>query len=152
MSTPPKRDVPGIVGCAILVAIAVAAFYFAGDFTALGQVFPRTVSAAMILFAGLYIVMAVLRPGPPRPVERGSAFRRAVLFGVMVAWALLLERVGFLATSVAAFTAILLAANYDRWTPRRAVGYALAGALVLGGLYAIFRFVLQVPLPQGMLL
>jgi len=64
----------------------------------------------------------------------------------------LLEKVGFLATSIACFTAILVIANYDRWTPRSAATYAVAGAAVVGGLYAIFRFVLQVPLPEGLLL
>lgn len=152
MSSPPKRDTPGIVGSAILVAIGAAAFYFAKDFSALGSVFPRTIGAAMILFAGSYLVLALVRPGPPKPVEQGSALRRAALFGVMLAWSLLLERVGFLSTSIAAFTAILFIANYDRWTARRAVTYAVASALLLGGLYAVFRFVLQVPLPTGLLL
>jgi hypothetical protein len=149
---PPKSDIPGIVGSAILVAIAVAAFYFAKDFTALGSVFPRTVAVLVILFGGAYIVLALVRPGPPKPVEHGSALRRAALFAVMLAWSLLLQSVGFLTTSIVAFTAILLIANYDRWTPRRALGYAFAGALLLGGLYAVFRFGLQVPLPPGLLL
>jgi hypothetical protein len=33
-----------------------------------------------------------------------------------------------------------------------AVVYTAASAIVVGGLYAIFRFVLQVPLPAGLLL
>jgi len=70
---------------------------------------------------------------------------------VFVAWSLLLERLGFLATSTVAFVALLVIANYDRWTPRMAVAYGLVGAMVLGGLYAIFRFVLQVPMPAGIL-
>ena len=47
--------------------------------------------------------------------------------------------------------AILVVSNYDRWTARMAIAYGLTGALVLGGLYASFRFLLQVPLPGGML-
>ena len=147
-----KSDVPGIAGSAILIVIAILAIYYSKDFTPLGSVFPRTVAAAMILFAGLYIVVALVRPRPPSPGQKGSPARRAALVGVMLAWALLLERVGFLTTSVAAFVAILFIANYDRWTPRRAVGYAVAATLILGGLYAVFRFVLQVPLPTGMFL
>jgi putative tricarboxylic transport membrane protein len=148
----PPRDLPGIAGCAVLIGVAILAIVYSSDFTPLGSVFPRTIAAAMILFCGLYIVLAITRPGPPKPVEAGSAWRRAVLFAVMVGWAIALEKVGFLATSVVAFVAILLAANYDRWTARRSVGYAIASALILGGLYAVFRFVLQVPLPEGMLL
>ena len=96
----------------------------------------------MILFGGLSIVVALVRPRPPSPGQKGSPALRAALVGLMLAWALLLERVGFLTTSVAEVVAILLIANYDRWTPRRAVGYAVAATLNLGGLYAVLRLVL----------
>lgn len=33
-----------------------------------------------------------------------------------------------------------------------ALAYTAVGALVLGGLYAIFHFLLHVPLPEGLLL
>jgi putative tricarboxylic transport membrane protein len=152
MNAPVKRDVPGMVGCAILIAIAAVAIYYSKDFSALGSVFPRTIGAAMILFSLLYIVVAWVRPAPAKVHERGSLWRRTSIAIVMLAWALLLERVGFLSTSVIAFTVLTAAANYDRWTPRRLVGYTVAAALILGGLYAIFTYALQVPLPRGILL
>jgi putative tricarboxylic transport membrane protein len=152
MSAPPKRDIAGIVGAAILIVIAAMAIYHSKEFSPLGSVFPRTIGAAMILFSGAYILVALARPQPAKLPERGSPWRRTLLVVVMIAWAVLLEPVGFLSTSVFAFTAIMLIANYHRWTPRRAVAYAVSGAIVLGGLYAIFRFVLQVPLPPGILL
>ncbi|HEX5128161.1 MAG TPA: tripartite tricarboxylate transporter TctB family protein [Usitatibacter sp.] len=153
MSAPLKRDVPGIVGSVILIGIALVAIYYSKDFSPLGSVFPRTIGAAMILFSALYIVVAWIRPQPAQPpAQRESTWRRAALAIVMVAWGLLLERVGFLTTSIVAFTALILIANYHDWTPRRIVGYSVTAALVLGGLYALFRFVLQVPLPQGLFL
>lgn len=145
-------DVGGIVGCAIAIVTGLLAWYYAGDFSAMGAVFPRTVAATMVLLAGVYIAVALLRPGARTRPEPGSVWRRVALVVVMAAWSLLLEKVGFLATSVACYAAILVIANYDRWTPRMAVVYTLAGAAVLGGLYAIFRFVLLVPLPPGALL
>jgi putative tricarboxylic transport membrane protein len=152
MSATPRRDIPGIVGAAILIVIGAIAIYHTRDFSPLGSVFPRTIGAAMILFAAVYIVVALARPQPAKLPERGSPWRRTLLVVVLVAWAMLLEPVGFLSTSVVAYVAIMLIANFDRWTPRRAVGYALSGAIVLGGLYGIFRFVLKVPLPPGFLL
>jgi putative tricarboxylic transport membrane protein len=152
MSDRPGRDVGGIVGCGVAIAAGALAWYYAKDFSAMGAVFPRTVAAAMMLFAAAYIAAALLRPSARAAPAPGSVWRRAALVAVMAAWSVLLEKVGFLSTSVACYTAILVIANYDRWTPRMAVGYAVVGATVLGGLYAIFRFVLQVPLPQGILL
>jgi putative tricarboxylic transport membrane protein len=145
-------DVRGIAGCAIAIAGAGLAWYYAKDFSDMGAVFPRTIAAVMMILAAVYIAFAVLRPKAQAKPAPGSAARRAGLVAVMVAWSALLEPLGFLTTSIACFTAILAIANYDRWTPRLAVTYAIAGAVILGGLYAIFRFVLQVPLPTGLML
>ncbi len=152
MSERAKRDVRGIVGCALAIVGGALAFYHAKEFTPLGSVFPRTIAAAMMIFAAVYIAVALIRPGEQPAQPRGSPWRRAALVAVMAAWSIFLEEVGFLTTSVAAYAAILVIANYDRWTPRRAVVYVAASAIVLGGLYAIFRFVLQVPLPEGIFL
>jgi putative tricarboxylic transport membrane protein len=95
--------------------------------------------------------MALLRHGRPATRQPGSVRRRAALIVVLVSWAFLLEPIGFLTTSIAAYCALLVIANYDRWTPRMAVTYGAVGALVLGSLYSIFFLALDVPLPQGML-
>ena len=152
MSDRAPIDWRGIVGCVFAIAGGAAAWYHAKEFSAMGAVFPRTLSIAMIIGAAAYIVVALLRPAPQAAHAPGSTWRRFALVGVMAAWSLLLESVGFLAMSSACFAAILLIANYDRWTPRMALVYTAASAIVVGGLYAIFRFVLLVPLPEGMLL
>jgi hypothetical protein len=148
----PRRDIPGIAGSAVFIVVGMLAFWGARDFSPLGSVFPRTMAVAMIVFAAAYIAMALLRPTAPAAMPTGSLWRRGAAMAVLLAWAFLLGRVGFLATSVAAYTALLVIANYDRWTPRTAVIYAVAGALVLGGLYWVFHQVLQVPLPEGVLM
>jgi hypothetical protein len=152
MSEPPRRDIPGIAGSAVFIIVGSLAIWGSREFSALGSVFPRTIAAAMIVCAAVYIAMALLRPQAPAATPAGSRWRRGALIAVLLAWSFLFERVGFLATSVFAYAAILVIANYDRWTPRLAITYTVAGALVLGVLYGIFHFVLQVPLPQGLLL
>lgn len=152
MNETPRRDVPGIAGSAAFIIVGILAFWGARDFSPLGSVFPRTMAVAMIVFAAAYIAMALLRPSAPAAMPAGSPWRRGAAMVVLLAWAFLLGRVGFLTTSVAAYTALLIIANYDRWTPRMAVVYAVVGALVLGGLYWVFHQVLQVPLPTGVLL
>ena len=152
MSEPARRDVSGIAASAVFIVLGVLAIWGARDSTPLGSVFPRTIAAAMIVFAVVYIAMALLRPKAPAALAAGSNWRRGALIVVLLAWAFLFEKLGFLATSVCAYAAILVIANYDRWTPRLAVVYTVVGAMVLGGLYAIFYSVLQVPLPKGLLL
>jgi hypothetical protein len=77
----------------------------------------------------------------------GSHVRRLGAAATMLAWAFLLEPLGFLGSSAAAFVALLMIANHNRWTARSVIVYGLAGAVVLGGLYALFKTALLVPLP-----
>ena len=147
-----QRDYPGIVGAAVFIVVGALALYHSGEFSALGAVFPRTIAAALIVLSAVYIAVSFLRPKAPASQPRGSTPRRVALVVVMLLWALLLDKVGFLTTSVIAFAALLVIANYDRWTPRMAVVYVAVAAVVLGSLYSIFRFGLQVPLPQGILI
>lgn len=149
MSDPREIDIPGIAGSVLAIVAAGLAWYHAGAFSAMGAVFPRTVAAVMLIAAAAYIAVAILRPAARQAAGAGSAWRRIALVVVLALWSTFLEQVGFLTTSLACFAAILVIANYDRWTPRAAALYALAGAAIVGGLYAIFRFGLQVPLPAG---
>lgn len=143
------RDVRGIVGCVIAAALGVAAIATSGDFSPLGSVFPRTIAGLMVVFSLAYVVLALRRPQPGKPAEAGSTPRRLGAVATMLLWAFALAPLGFLFSSTVACAALLLLAQYGRWTPRTAIGYALATGLVVGGLYALFRFALQVPLPVG---
>jgi len=147
-----RPDIPSIIGAAIFIVIGGLALYYSAEFSPLGAVFPRTIAATMMVLATVYIVVAVLHPRVPEAQPAGSTPRRLLLAFTMLAWALLLEPLGFLGTSIICYAAILVIANYDRWTPRNALVYTAVGAVVLGGLYGTFRFALQVPFPAGILL
>jgi hypothetical protein len=140
-------DWPGAVGSALAVAVGIAALAFSGEFSMLGAVFPRTISVLLIVLGLLYIGLTVrgrTRAGSSAP---GSTPRRIGVMVVMLAWAFALQPVGFLPSSAVAFVLLLALAQHERWTPRRLVGYATAGAVLLTGLYALFKLVLLVPLP-----
>lgn len=148
----PRRDIGSMFGCVAFIAVGIAAFMAAGDYSSLGSVFPRTISALMVFFACLYLVLAWLKPSGARINEAGSRGRQVGVVLVMLGWAFILVPVGFLTSSVIAFVLLLVIANYDSWTPRRALLYAIATAFVLGILYTLFKTVLQVPLPEGIFL
>lgn len=147
-----RPDIPSITGAAIFIVIGALALYYSTEFSSLGAVFPRTIATTMMVLATVYIVVAVLRPRVPEAQPAGSTPRRLLLAITMLAWALLLEPLGFLGTSIICYAVILVIANYDRWTPRSALIYTAVGTAVLGGLYGTFRFALQVPFPAGILL
>ena len=142
-----SRDIGGAVGSVLMVIIGAAAFWNARDFSALGAVFPRTISALMIALALLYLVLVLT--GRTRRAEPagGSIWRRAGVAVVMLAWAYLLVPLGFLGASAAAIVALLVIANHNPWTPRTVLRYGTAAAFVLATFYVVFKHVLQVPLP-----
>lgn len=105
----------------------------------------------MIAFSAIHIVWHWFKPHPGEPPPSGSIPRRLLLGAIMLLWALLLRHVGFVVTSTTASLLLLLVANYDRWTPARAVGYVVGTLAVVGGLYSVFAFGLEVPLPTGIL-
>jgi len=145
-------DLRGIIGAAIFIVAGALAIYYSGEFSPLGSVFPRTIAAAMILLSAVYIISALLWRKAPETPAPSSNIRRILLAITLLAWATLLDPLGFLSTSILCYAAVLLIANYDHWTPRSAVLYTAVGICILGGLYGTFRFALQVPFPVGILL
>lgn len=146
------RDVRGIIASIGVIVVGVVVISATGEFSMLGAVFPRATATLMIVMAVVYIIFA-LRPRPvTKKADVGSQWRGVAMFGVMLAWALLLKPVGFLTTSLVCYCAALLISNYDRWTPRMALIYCGSGAGVVVGLYLLFSRVLDVSLPSGMLI
>ena len=95
----------------------------------------------------LYLVFYALGRTQRAAPAAGSNLRRAGVAVVMLAWAFALPAMGFLASSAIAFVLLLMLANHERWTMRTVLLYGATGVLVLGGLYALFKHALQVPLP-----
>ena len=143
----PLRDTPGAIGAVLLACVGAAALAFSGEFSDLGSVFPRTIGGLLVALGALYLVFFALGRTRRAPPTQGSNLRRAGVAVVMLGWAFALEPLGFLGSSAVAFVLLLGLANHDRWTVRTACLYGGAGALVLGGLYALFKHALQVPLP-----
>lgn len=130
-----------------MIAIGAAAIWFAKDFSSLGSVFPLAVGGLLVALGLLYIVLVLLGRTRRAASGGGSDLRRTAVAVVMLGWAFTLDRIGFLPSSVAAFAALLVIANHERWSARTVLLYGGAGVLVLGGLYALFKHALLVPLP-----
>ena len=82
----------------------------------------------------------------------GSTPRRAAVAVLILVWALVFPVVGFVTTGIVAFLAILAVANHDPWRPRRTVLYVATAVVVVLAAYLLLTSVLNVPVPQGMLI
>lgn len=147
-----RRDIASFVSALGFIVLGGLALYYTRGMSPLGSVFPRAIGSAMIVFSAVYIVWRWFKPHlGAEVIGGGSHLRRTLLAVVMLAWALLLNRLGFLETSLLAAVLLLVVANYDRWTPVRTAAYLAATLGIVFGLYAVFRYGLLVPLPTGAL-
>jgi hypothetical protein len=116
----------------------------------LGSVFPRTIAAVMLVCSIAVLARELLRPAA-RDSETSveSTPRRLAAIVVMGAWVLLLPVLGFFTTSLCAFLLLLAVANYDGWSPRRALAYGATAIAVMVSFYVVFVRLLLVPTPRG---
>lgn len=142
-----RPDLPGAIGSVLLIVAGAAALFYSAEFSDLGAVFPRAIGGLLVGLGCLYIVLVALGRTRASGALAGSHARRLGVAAVMLGWAFALPSLGFLGSSAIAFALLLVLAQHDRWTPRTATLYGAAGAVVLVGLYVLFKMVLQVPLP-----
>ena len=143
-----RRDIPGMAYALAFSVLGGFALYFTDDMSTLGAVFPQTIASALIIFSLAYITQNLVSPGSVHPVSgEGSWARRGLLIAVMLVWVLSLNWLGFIAAGVLGFIGMILVGNYDAWSLRRVLVYALVSALIIGGFYTLFAVVLNVPLP-----
>lgn len=153
-SAPAPRDISTPIMAAIFIAIGAVVIWDTTSYTdADSYVFPRTIASVLIALSVL-LTLQWLLGWSPSAKDAGiagarSVSRRLALFATMLGAALLMPFLGFLATGLIAFAAIMLTAMYDPWTPYRFIVYPIAGAVIVCGFYLLFARILQVPLPEG---
>ena len=111
------------------------------------QVFPQAVAIALVLCAALTFVTTLMRGGDGGGFGDGIWWRRGLLIASLLGACLLMPAIGFLPSGVIAFAGGLAAAMHDDWTVRKFALYSISGLLVMSTFYALFRYVLLVPLP-----
>ncbi|MFU1476338.1 tripartite tricarboxylate transporter TctB family protein [Roseovarius sp. C7] len=111
------------------------------------QVFPQTVATLLIITALGSLVWRLLHPSDNGGFGGGIWWRRILLVAALFACAFTMPMLGFLASGAIAFAGGLIAAMHDRWDMRTALIFGLSGAVVMTAFYALFKFVLLVPLP-----
>ncbi|MEO5882883.1 MAG: tripartite tricarboxylate transporter permease [Caldimonas sp.] len=150
------RDVPAIVFSLLFIAMGVAAYTQTRDMSAMGSVFPTTLSAALVLLSALLIAFQIGRPAAPAGADttgapKESTWRRVSIIAAMAVWALLLPAIGFFVTSLVAFLVLIVIAAFDRMSPREMVIHGVAAVVIVGAFQLLMDKVLGLRMPMGLL-
>jgi putative tricarboxylic transport membrane protein len=144
-----------IAVAAVLLALAGYVFFAAGTLP-FGTMrvpqtgfFPKTLAILLGILSLVLLAQALAGREAPRggeKIETQGWVRIAVTLVTLAGFALALERLGFLLTTFLLMLSLLRAIEAQKW--RKVVVVALATALIS---YAIFSWLLGVPLPAGLL-
>jgi putative tricarboxylic transport membrane protein len=148
------RDVPAMAFGTLFVGIGVLAYLQIKDMSAMGSVFPGTLSAVLVLLSLMLIAFQVGRPKAPAKAAtpgavKPSTVRRFALIVAMAIWALLLPMLGFFVTSLVAFLILTVIATFERPSPRETALYAVSALVIVGSFYLLMDKVLGLRMPAG---
>lgn len=148
MNAPAKRDAGSLVVALVFVLIGVVVLYDTTGYADMdSKIFPRAAAIVLILTAGTACILWLLRPTPVQGFGDGRWWRRIVLVGAMLAAALLMPWIGFLAAGMLVFAGGLMAGMEDRWSLRSLSLYGLCSVVIVVAVHALFKYALYVPLP-----
>ncbi len=150
------RDVPAMAFGALFVVIGVLAYMQIKDMSAMGSVFPGTLSAVLVLLSVMLIAFQVGRPKAPGKIKESgevkpSTVRRLAIIVAMAIWALLLPSIGFFVTSLIAFLVLTAIATFDRPNSRELALYAVSAVVIVGSFFLLMDKVLGLRMPAGLL-
>lgn len=148
-----NKDFGSIIVSFFLILFAIGAWYYAGEFSNMGAIFPKTFSLVLIFCSAGYIVVSLFKGTPEAKKTPGEQiWRGLVLFAVLLIWCLLLKTLGFLVSSILSYIILAVLADHDhRPNPKRLLIHAGLGILIAGIFYIGFSEFLAVPLPKGIL-
>jgi hypothetical protein len=148
-----RSDIGGAVVAVLLIVFGGLALQNTTTYTDVDSaVFPRAIAIALIVISIVFLIRWLRYRAIASPAhEKGSWVRRAAFVCVMLATALAMPWVGFIAAALVSFAALMVVAMFDRWTPARALWYGAVGLGVVFGFYTLFAKILLVPLPDGWL-
>ena len=153
------HDPAGTIGAVLFVILGTVLTIESRSMTAMGSVFPTTISIALIIFSLFLILRNVMLtiqrtevaepPSEEAPAAGGSNLRRAFFIAAMIAWIVLIPVLGFLVASVAGYFCVMVVAMHERMSPKQIALLIVLGAAILAGFYVLMSRVLLIPMPQG---
>lgn len=142
-----------LTAAGLALAVGAGALWGTSDMSDLGSVFPTT-AAGVLIAAALALATRSLARGPTPPPEarmpsRAEWWRLIGVMVVLLAWALLLRPLGFLATSALGLLALGPLVAREAMTVRAVLLHITAGAILLLGFWLLMARVLRIAVPEG---
>lgn len=140
-----------LIACLFFLLLGIWVVYQTEEFTFLGSVFPKVVAYVMIACSILYVLISYFFGWDKVSSLRGSTVKRFLIYLVIVAWAISINYLGFLISSLVFYFLSLLISGGDDLTVKKAFLYMVYGGFFIAVMYFIFVNVLSVPLPNSKL-
>ncbi len=148
LHTKNKKDIGSLIVASFFIFVAVMTFYDTTQYSDLdSKVFPRACAIVLLIFSVLTIVWEFTKPSSSEGFGNGYWWRRIVLVVTMLIACVAMPYITFLPAGMIAFAGGLIAAMHDRWSRRTLLLYWGSGLVIIIAFYAIFHYVLHVPLP-----
>jgi len=130
------------------ILIAAIAWVFTQDLSRFGGVFVYSVAAVLFVLGLVTLIKGFTRPEKIEFFESGLERQRILMGLVLLAlYLVLIPTVGFLYASMIFYIAVSFTLRDTSSIGRFLLLTTLQAVLVVGALYALFYYVLQVPLP-----
>ncbi len=149
-----RYDVGSMVISVCLSLLGIFCWWYAGNFSPLGAIFPKTFSIVLIICSLGYVALCFIKGGSGDVKTKGreQLWRGLVLFGVLFFWCLLLDVLGFLVSSIISYVILAMLADHDHAiSSKRLLFHGGLGIVIAGLFYLGFSEFLNVPLPKGIL-
>ena len=138
-----------IIGFSSL-AVAAVVFVSTRDLSRLGGLFVNYTVLAIVILSALMLIKGFVKP------ERLAFFeskveRNNVIIGIVILalYLILMPLIGFLPASYLFYACFNLCLAQEKWSWKSIGRSVVISAAVVTVFYAVFRYLLGVPLPQG---
>jgi len=148
-----KQNTDRIAGTLMLAVAAIFWFQLNQVSNVLDQIFPRFILVVMTVLSIILLVKSFVKP------DLKTLFlvdnKKNLYIGVLgiILWGTLLNKFGFIVTSVSIYTALSLILRKDeKLTPWFILKSLLIAMIIVFIIYFLFSKSLEVPLPKGILI
>lgn len=134
----------------LCLGVSAVVWIVASDYDPIPSQFPKQLALVFAVLSVLLLLATILRPTPDQITwgELMKSLRSPLILAAgMGGYVLVLPRVGFIASSILLVMFVCRALGY-----RRMVRLATVATIASLGIYAVFALVLNVPLPEPLLL
>lgn len=114
--------------------------------------FPRTIIIAMGILSAMMLLQHLLFPKPQAKQGPFPWARVGGLFAIIIVYLALLEVVGFYLASFLFFMAVVCIMGFRRITTKQVLSWMLGSAIFTAILFVLFKVLLEVQTPRGLLI